>query len=95
MRKLIPYNYFQEMILKSIKKNFYFFILGAVQVALIPMFRSGLDTLVLAILRDKRHKDFSNSLLGIIESNLANDLHILIAFQFLWCLLMIHIFSKP
>ena len=37
------------------------------------MFRLELDTPVLTILRDKRHKDFSNSLLGIIESNLAND----------------------
>ena len=37
------------------------------------MFRSGLDTSILAILRDKRHNDFLNSLLGIIESNLANN----------------------
>lgn len=38
------------------------------------MFRFGLDTLVLDILRDKSHKDFVNSLLGIIESNLVDGL---------------------
>ena len=53
------------------RKEFEFFHIEAVQITLRPMFRSGLDTPVLAILREKEHKDFSNSLLGIIESNLA------------------------
>lgn len=38
------------------RSEFEFLHVGAVQVALRPMFRSVLDTLVLAILRDKRHK---------------------------------------
>lgn len=54
------------------RKEFEFLHIGVVQVALRTMFRSGLDTPILAILRDKRHKDSSNSLLGIIESNLAD-----------------------
>lgn len=54
------------------RKDFEFLHIEAVQVALRPMFRSGLDIPVLAILRDKRHKDVANSLLGIIESNLGD-----------------------
>ena len=39
------------------------------------MFRSELDTPVLANLRDRCHKDFSNSLLEIIESNFVLELN--------------------
>ena len=41
------------------KKEFSFLDIRAVQVVLVSMFGSGLDTSVLVILHDKRHKDLS------------------------------------
>nr|KAJ0194607.1 hypothetical protein LSAT_V11C800399100 [Lactuca sativa] len=37
-----------------------------------PLFRKGIDAPVLLILRDKRHKDFQNSILAMAETNIAN-----------------------
>lgn len=56
------------------KEESEFLRIGAIQDALKPMFRSGLDTTIRAIVRDKRQKDFVNSLLGIIKPNLARKL---------------------
>lgn len=61
----------KENIIKH-RKEFEFLHIGAVQIVLRPMFRLGLGTHVLTFLRDKRHKDFTNFLLGIIDSNLAD-----------------------
>ncbi|KAF2286755.1 hypothetical protein GH714_027433 [Hevea brasiliensis] len=43
-----------------------------IQVALKPATRLGLSTSALVCVRDKRHKDFNDSLLGIIESSLCD-----------------------
>ena len=47
--------------------------IGAIQVAIKPLTRIGLNRLVCACLRDARHNNFDGSLLGIIESNMTYD----------------------
>ena len=49
-----------------------FLHVGLVQIAIKPLFRLGIDAPVLLILRDKRHKDFQNSILAMAETNIAN-----------------------
>ena len=46
--------------------------IGLVQVGIQPLTREGLDSSVLLQLRDARHKNMNNSILGIVESSLAN-----------------------
>ena len=48
--------------------------MGLVQVDIKHLYRIELDTFVLLILQDKRHRNFSNSILSIVESNLDNVL---------------------
>ena len=61
--------------LKSIlehRQKYKFLHIGLVQIAIKPLFRIGIDAPVLLILRDKRHKDFQNSILAMAETNIAN-----------------------
>ncbi|XP_050936259.1 uncharacterized protein LOC127144394 [Cucumis melo] len=46
--------------------------IGCIQVAIKPLFKTGLDVPIYVALRDKRHLNFSSSLLGIVQSNLDN-----------------------
>lgn len=52
-------------------KGFRYIHIGLVQVGIKPLNREGLNTSILAALRDKRFKDFEDSLLGTIESSLC------------------------
>ncbi|CAN4101668.1 unnamed protein product [Withania somnifera] len=55
------------------QKDYKFLHIGLVQVAVKPLFRLGLDTPICLLLRDNsRHPNFDDSLLGILQSNLAN-----------------------
>lgn len=54
------------------KKEFRFLHIGLVQVAVKPMFRTGLDIPVCLLLRDDKLLNFDDSLLGVLESNLAH-----------------------
>ena len=56
------------------REEFNYLHVGLVQVAVKPLFKLGLDIPVHISLRDKRHEDFSNSLLGMIQSNSENEL---------------------
>ena len=46
--------------------------IGLVQVAVKPLFRKGLDIPVCVILRDGRFLNFDDSMLGVLQSNLAD-----------------------
>lgn len=63
--KLLP----EETLFRS-REKFKYLHIECVQVALKPLFREGLDVSVYLALRDKRHRRFTPSLLGIIQSNL-------------------------
>lgn len=54
------------------KKDFKFLHIGLVQVAVKPLFRKGLNIPICLLLRDDRLLNFDDSLLGILESNLAD-----------------------
>ena len=54
--------------LKETKMNFLH--IGSIQVAVKPLVRLGTNASVLLCLRDARHKDYSTSMLGIVESSL-------------------------
>ena len=54
------------------KKKFNYIHLGLVQVAIKPLFRLDLDILVFVYLRDARSTKFIDSILSMIDSNLAN-----------------------
>lgn len=62
----------EETINQHRKKGFKYLHIGLVQIGVKPLFRLGCDTPVLLCLRDERHRDFENSLLAILESNLTN-----------------------
>lgn len=51
-------------------KKYNYLHLGLVQVGLKPLTKGGLDTSVCLVLRDKRHLNFTNSRLGMVESSL-------------------------
>ena len=53
------------------RKEFKFLHIGLVQVAVKPLFRKGLNILICLMLRDARLLNVDDSLLGILESNLA------------------------
>ena len=55
------------------KQNFKILHVGAIQVAIKPLTRLGLNKPICACLRDARHNNFDDSLLGVIESNMAHD----------------------
>ncbi|KAJ9177061.1 hypothetical protein P3X46_012314 [Hevea brasiliensis] len=63
---------FSKELLKEHQKTYQFLHIGMIQVALKPATRLGLNTSALVCVRDKRHKDFNDSLLGIIESSLCD-----------------------
>lgn len=46
--------------------------LGLVQVGVKPLTKEGLSTSIYLVLRDKRHMNFTDSLLGMVESSLCN-----------------------
>ena len=54
------------------KKKFNYIHIGLVQVAIKPLFRLGLDIPVFLCLRDARSTRFIDSVLSMIDSNLAN-----------------------
>ncbi|CAN4096990.1 unnamed protein product [Withania somnifera] len=54
------------------QKDYKFLHIGLIQVAVKPLFRLGLDTPICLLLRDSRHLNFDDSLLGVLQSNLAN-----------------------
>ncbi|KAG5610061.1 hypothetical protein H5410_021342 [Solanum commersonii] len=47
--------------------------IGLVQVAVKPLYRLGLDVLIFLLLRDNKLLNFDDSLLAVLQSNLAND----------------------
>ncbi|KAJ9140919.1 hypothetical protein P3X46_031510 [Hevea brasiliensis] len=63
---------FSEELLKRHQKEYSFLHIGMVQVALKPATRLGLNTSALICVRDKRHNNFNDSLLGIVESSLCD-----------------------
>ena len=54
------------------RKKFNYIHIGLVQVAIKPLFRLGLDIPVFTCLRDARSINFTDSILSMIDSNLAN-----------------------
>ncbi|KAH9702314.1 hypothetical protein KPL70_010722 [Citrus sinensis] len=63
---------FSEHSLKKLKeKNFNYIHIGLIQVGIKPLTKEGLDTSILAILRDGRFISFDDSLLSSIESSLC------------------------
>ncbi|KAK4706224.1 hypothetical protein R3W88_034219 [Solanum pinnatisectum] len=56
------------------RKEFKFLHIGLVQVAVKPLFRKGLNIPICLLLRDDRLLNFDDSLLGVLESNLAYGL---------------------
>ena len=61
-----------DLDINQFKSQFHYLHIGLVQVAIKPLFRQGLDIPVCAILRDARLLNFDDSLLGVIQSNLAD-----------------------
>ncbi|KAH9742480.1 hypothetical protein KPL70_002960 [Citrus sinensis] len=63
---------FSEHSLKKLKeKNFNYVHIGLIQVGIKPLTKEGLDTSILAVLRDGRFISFNDSLLSSIESSLC------------------------
>ncbi|KAG5576343.1 hypothetical protein H5410_056477 [Solanum commersonii] len=54
------------------KSNYNYLHIGLVQVVVNPLFRKGLDIHVCVILRDGRFLNFDDSMLGVLQSNLAD-----------------------
>ncbi|XP_070046694.1 uncharacterized protein [Nicotiana tomentosiformis] len=61
-----------EQDLNRYKHQFNYLHIGLVQIAVKPLFRKGLDVPVCMLLRDARLLNFDESLLGVLQSNLAN-----------------------
>ncbi|KAH9696764.1 hypothetical protein KPL71_023319 [Citrus sinensis] len=62
---------FSEKSLKKLKeKNFNYIHIGLIQIGIKPLTKEGLDTSILAVLRDGRFISFDDSLLSSIESSL-------------------------
>ncbi|KAH9792313.1 hypothetical protein KPL71_004068 [Citrus sinensis] len=63
---------FSEKSLKKLKeKNFNYIHIGLIQIGIKPLTKEGLDTSILAVLRDGRFISFDDSLLSSIESSLC------------------------
>ncbi|KAK4728986.1 hypothetical protein R3W88_021974 [Solanum pinnatisectum] len=62
----------KESDINHYKSNFNYLHIGLVQVAVKPLFRKGLDIPVCVILRDGRFLNFDDSLVGVLQSNLAD-----------------------
>ncbi|XP_050876956.1 uncharacterized protein LOC127080691 [Lathyrus oleraceus] len=66
-------NFLNRKLLENYVKEGYRYIhLGLIQIAIKPLHKLGLNTPILLVLRDTRIKDFHNSTIAIVESNL-ND----------------------
>ncbi|MBJ4361901.1 hypothetical protein JGD76_23170, partial [Salmonella enterica subsp. enterica serovar London] len=69
----------EEFVLLSAKDinkyshQYNFLHLGCVQVAAKPMTRLGLNTAILMCLRDSRHLDFKDSLIGAVETSVSAE----------------------
>ncbi|GAV59540.1 MP domain-containing protein, partial [Cephalotus follicularis] len=61
-----------EKTIKELAKNFQYIHFALVQVTIKPLTRQGLNTYVLACLRDASHLNFDDSLIGAIETSLCN-----------------------
>ncbi|GAV83834.1 MP domain-containing protein, partial [Cephalotus follicularis] len=61
-----------EKTIKELAKNFKYIHFALVQVTIKTLTRQGLNTSVLACLRDTRHLNFNDSLIGAIETSLCN-----------------------
>ncbi|GAV88922.1 MP domain-containing protein, partial [Cephalotus follicularis] len=61
-----------EKTIKELAKNFKYIHFALVQVTIKPLTRQGLNTSVLECLRDARHLNFDDSLIGAIETNICN-----------------------
>ncbi|GAV81037.1 MP domain-containing protein [Cephalotus follicularis] len=61
-----------EKTIKELAKNFKYIHSALVQVTIKRLTRQGLNTSVLACLRDARHLNFDDSLIGAIETSLCN-----------------------
>ncbi|GAV74657.1 LOW QUALITY PROTEIN: MP domain-containing protein [Cephalotus follicularis] len=61
-----------EKTIKELAKNFKYIHFALVQVTIKPLTRQGLHTTILACLRDARHLNFDDSLIGAIETSLCN-----------------------
>ncbi|XP_075091968.1 uncharacterized protein LOC142172095 [Nicotiana tabacum] len=61
-----------EQDLNRYKRQFNYLHIGLVQIAVKPLFRKGLDVPICVILKDDRLLNFDDSLLGVLQSNLAN-----------------------
>ncbi|KAH9717262.1 hypothetical protein KPL71_021752 [Citrus sinensis] len=65
---------FSEKSLKKLReKNFNYVHIGLIQVGIKPLTKEGLDTSILAVLRDGRFISFDDSLLSSIESSLCKE----------------------
>ncbi|KAH9698194.1 hypothetical protein KPL71_023924 [Citrus sinensis] len=65
-------NLFSEKSLNKLKeKNFNYVHIGLIQIGIKPLTKEGLDTSILAVLRDGRFISFDDSLLSSIESSLC------------------------
>ncbi|KAG7947754.1 hypothetical protein I3843_14G110100 [Carya illinoinensis] len=64
---------FQKKTIKSFQEKGYKFMhIASVQIAIVPLVRKGIDACVLLCLRDGRHKNFNNSVLGIVQTSLID-----------------------
>ena len=60
---------------KTLREQFFKILhIGAIQVAIKPLTRIGLNKPICVCLRDARHNNFDDSLLGVMESNMAHGL---------------------
>ncbi|KAG7966020.1 hypothetical protein I3843_08G029400 [Carya illinoinensis] len=64
---------FQKKTIKSLQEKGYKFMhIASIQVAIVPLVRKGIDACVLLCLCDGRHKNFNNSVLGIVQTSLID-----------------------
>ena len=61
----------QSQIDQHLERNYNYLHIGLVQVAVKPLTRTGLPSSILLCVRDGRHRKFTDSLLGIVESTLG------------------------
>ena len=64
---------YSEEAIRNHRQKYKYLHIGLIQIAVKPLHRLGLDSPILLCLRDSRYKNFQNSLLAIMESNLADD----------------------
>ncbi|PIN08010.1 hypothetical protein CDL12_19419 [Handroanthus impetiginosus] len=61
-----------KKLIKQHKQKYKHLHLGMIQIGLKPLTRLGLNTSALILIRDRRHNQFEDSLLGIVESTLCD-----------------------